>query len=198
MRRLTLLVLLVACLAVVPAAAQSPESVVVQVAVKTSLLGQGATTEERTQHAAQFTRTVACELHRLDAGWGLLEKTSGNNVNGYSVDCVVNRAGEVYDVVRASDAADAAPQWLLADHVDPARWRPPLEADCLGSPPPPDPPPPTVDLTAIVARLDAILARLDLLMAQSQAQDAAQTVALKDAIAQLKAEVAKGIRIRFY
>jgi hypothetical protein len=179
MKRLTLLVLLVACLAVVPAAAQSPESVVVQVALKTSLLGQGATTEERTQHAAQFTRTVACELHRLDAGWGLLEKTSGNNVNGFSVDCVVDRAGNVYD-------------------VDPTRWRQPLEADCLGSLPPPDPPPPTVDLTAIVARLDAILARLDLMMAQSQAQDAAQTVALKDAIAQLKAEVAKGIRIRFY
>lgn len=89
-------------------------------------------------------------------GWGLLEKTAGNNYNGYSVDVIVN-VHELQAVDCLGDAeGEGRPQWAVLPWDDSfaARWRPPVGED----PTPPDPPePPDDDLQA---QLDALGARV--------------------------------------
>ncbi len=83
------------------------------------------------ENAARISRAVAW-AHR-DEGWGLLDKPSGNNVLGYSVDVIINaRERQVVDILGSSEA-ECLPVWNAIEWRDDyaARWRPPLNPDTL-------------------------------------------------------------------
>lgn len=106
--------------------------------------------------AWRITTAVAYQLREL--GWGLLEKSSGNNHLGYSVDVIINpRTRELVDILMDSEGA-ATPIWSPLDYatVDPTRWRPPVPPDGTA---PVDPPAPG-GLEARVAALEARVAGL--------------------------------------
>lgn len=113
-------------------------------------------------NAARISRAVAW-AHRAE-GWGLLEKPTGNNVLGYSVDVIINaREKQVVDILGSSEA-ECYPQWSVIEWRDDyaARWRPPLAPDDAPPVEPPVDPPPSDDTEA---RLDAIEADIILLQA---------------------------------
>jgi len=97
---------------------------------------------------------------RLGGDWGLLAKPTGQNYNGYSIDVILRKSGEAYDILGNSEF-EASPQWNAVGGIDPSRWMPPIGT----VPPPPDPEPPpsgTVEdlLAAIlveVRKLTAVL-----------------------------------------
>jgi hypothetical protein len=92
--------------------------------------------------------------------YGLLAKTSGTNWNGYSIDCLMKRTGETWDVLGDAEGA-AVPQWARttpSGMSDPAKWRAPV-VDTGGPLPPPEEPPPTsppYDDTELRARITAL------------------------------------------
>lgn len=88
--------------------------------------------------AFEITRRVAWAL-RGD-GVGLLQKTSGNNCNGCSVDVVCYRDGTWVDVLINSETENR-PAWQVGpDKLDPSRWLPPIDPG--GTPAPvPEPTP---------------------------------------------------------
>ena len=95
--------------------------------------------------------------HR-QAGWGLLAKTTGANVNGYSMDVIINpRTREAVDILGSAET-EGRPQWLpIAWGVDfAARFVAPTRPGGP-EPPPPPPPPPAPDLEARVARIERVL-----------------------------------------
>jgi hypothetical protein len=95
------------------------KDLVLALAARTNLLGRGADEHERTRNAGEFTRLAQRELHHLD--WRLLRKSSGNNIDGRSVDKLINRvSGEVADVVFSSEGTDARAQWIIVDRLDPS------------------------------------------------------------------------------
>ena len=53
---------------------------------------------------------------------GLLEKTTGTNNNGFSVDIICFKNGDHFDVV---NGATTQAQWSYVGKVDPSRWRAP-------------------------------------------------------------------------
>jgi hypothetical protein len=136
----------------------------------TAGLGLGATPEERSAQAGRFTQRVAAWFYRTDPRWGVLEKTSGNNYQGYSVDCLAYRddaAGLCWlvDIVRASDGPDAAPTWGVVEAPEPlSRWR--ISPEFLDPSAPIDPPPSPAclyvapDLGPVAEALEALTARV--------------------------------------
>ncbi len=112
--------------------------------------------------AFEITQRVAWAL-RGD-GAGLLEKPSGNNCQGYSVDYVIFSGGRGFDMLGDAGGANE-PRWSEAvDMSFIGRWRAPIDP---GDDLPPIPPLPenglTVALAALLARLDALDAKLDTL-----------------------------------
>lgn len=106
------------------------------------------------ENAARISRAVAW-AHRGE-GWGLLDKPTGNNVLGYSVDVIINaRERQVVDILGSSEA-ECVPVWNPIEWRDDyaARWRPPLDPDTLL----PAPDAPTLDHRVLV--LEALVARI--------------------------------------
>jgi hypothetical protein len=130
--------------------------------------------EEVEQDKGLLTRRAAWYVNQQrDLTIGLLEKTSGNNSMGYSVDWHLrNSDGEGWDVATDTEAEgglrEAAPVNGDPHGADPARipsWRPPTaelaQMPDGGVPPEPVPiPPPTDDLTRRVEMLEAQMAQL--------------------------------------
>lgn len=67
-------------------------------------------TDERKieEQKAFLTRRAAYYLNQADSSFGLLSKTSGNNVMGLSVDIVIKRDGTFYDIA-TDDGSQAKP-----------------------------------------------------------------------------------------
>lgn len=92
-------------------------------------------------------------------GWGLLEKTTGTNYQGYAIDVLVNvRARQAVDCLYSSETI-GGPQWSAMAWEDRfiALWRPPLPP--ADGPAPPDPLPPDdcdARMTAIERRVATI------------------------------------------
>lgn len=76
--------------------------------------------------AFAITQNVAWGLRAH--GYGLLDKPSGNNCQGYATDIVMqnNGSGDIVDILGDGGNANV-PQWSTSDTVDPARWRPAVE-----------------------------------------------------------------------
>jgi hypothetical protein len=112
--------------------------------------------------AFQITKRVAWAL-RPD--YGLVAKPTGNNCEGYSVDGIMDRAGNFYDVLVGSGDTNG-PSWQPNGTVAADRFRDaPDPGDTPVDPPaPPPPPPPPVPDTppesdgAIGAKLDILAA----------------------------------------
>lgn len=105
------------------------------------------------ENAWKVTNATAY-THRAE-GWGLLEKLTGQNWQGFSIDRLVNRVTkEVVDCLYSSETI-GRPQWNeeLWEAGFAERWRAPIPPET------PEPPPPD-DLEARVALLEADLADL--------------------------------------
>lgn len=88
------------------------------------------------EQKALLTRRAAYYLNQVDSNLGLLAKTSGNNIQGFSVDIILNKNGDYWDV--ATDTSLGGPE-RLAKPVDGAtqhdeslipRWVKPLPMWC--------------------------------------------------------------------
>lgn len=64
-----------------------------------------------------------------DIGAGIYHKSGGENYNGYSVDIVVFKSGELYDVLGKSETEDN-PQWMQVVG-DVTNWRAPIDPATL-------------------------------------------------------------------
>jgi hypothetical protein len=82
--------------------------------------------EEVEQDKGRITRRAAYYAYQRDTNVGILEKTTGNNARGYSVDIIIAKNGEFWDIV-TDDGREARP--INADaKSDPGlsnRWRQP-------------------------------------------------------------------------
>lgn len=107
--------------------------------------------------AFQITKRVAWRLRDEDAG--LLSKPAGNNCEGYSVDVVAYRDGQIYDVL--ADAGNGnGPLWNDAGRVDPGRWRPAIDpVDEPAKEPEKEPPP--VETPEVLAAIGALTVKVD-------------------------------------
>jgi len=144
------------------------------------VLGQGANEHERRENALRFCNTVARDANRAEPAtrYGLLEKTSGANAFGYAADIIFDyTTGNHFDVVKASEATDAAPAFQNHGPADRQRWRatdpryyvggpvdPPVPNPPTPQPPVPQPPvpgnPTNADILAAVTRLQASFDRV--------------------------------------
>lgn len=138
------------------------ESALVKELARTAKLGQGANAGERSANAGKFTQQVAAVLFRKDPRWGVLAKPSGNNYQGYSVDCLAYRQDtqlELVDIVSSSDMPEAKPSWSAAGTATIDRWRvSPAVADTPG--PGPTPEPESDELVLAIDRLTTVIDRL--------------------------------------
>lgn len=76
----------------------------------TNLIGPLADKDLQRRNHAHFTRLAAFALR--DQGWGNIRKTSGNNVEGFSVDGLVNpRTSTFSDIIADSDGDHPALRW---------------------------------------------------------------------------------------
>jgi hypothetical protein len=120
-----------------------------------------------------------------DANIGLLEKTTGNNSMGFSVDILLDKDGSFWDV--ATDQGGLAMPSDGEERFDPAlaaRWaQPTAELAQIDSAPPvvgPGPgPDPTPDVDEVVALLNDIIAMLERAR-ETQARDTAAIIARDD------------------
>jgi hypothetical protein len=145
--------------------------------------GNNDATKERT-----FTilNQIASELHAIDAGFGLLEKTSGNRWRDRAIDILtyLHPSGvcDHLDVIADAEGADPPekgtpkPAWSNKGPINAARWREPYPVATVPVPSPtptptptptpqpvPTPPPVPVPPDAIVAALHDLQAQLALL-----------------------------------
>ncbi len=133
--------------------------------------------EEVEEQKGLLTRRAAYYSFLKDAQYGILEKTTGNNSKGYSVDIIISVTGLIYDV--ASDNGRIAFPINGGPSNQPdliPRWRQPTaELAGIGIEPPPDPdpnplPPDDDDIKELLAYIieqnNLILARQDNLDAQ--------------------------------
>ncbi len=103
-------------------------------------------------------------LRHANEGWGLVDKPSGSNWTGYSVDVILNRyTGEAVDCLGDSEG-QGVPAWntlSAADTPSVTRWR-----QAIGDvPPEPGVPNPTHgDITARVNALEVELSRIKSLL----------------------------------
>jgi len=133
--------------------------------------------EEVEEQKGILTRRAAYYSFIRDSQYGILEKTEGNNSQGYSVDIIISTTGLIYDV--ASDNGHIAIPINGGPVSKPdliPRWRQPTrELAGIGAEPPPDPDPNPVPpddddikelLAYIIEQNNLILARQDNLDAQ--------------------------------
>lgn len=137
--------------------------------------------------AFEVTKRVA----RRIPGAGVLVKTGGNNVDGFAVD-IVCLGGHIFDILGDSEGA-AIPTWDDKG-VAPGPCAP---VPGVSEPPPApvDPPtqPPAPSTAATVDLQQQQLAALLQMIAELKAQN----VALTQGLADVKAAIAAGIKIRF-
>jgi hypothetical protein len=121
-----------------------------------------------------------------DASIGILEKTSGNNSAGYSVDILIAKDGRFWDI--ATDAAGLAQPVDGEERYDPAlaaKWaQPTRELAGITAPPQPGPGPipgpiPTPGRDEILESLDEIIAMLQR-AEETQARDTAMMIVRDD------------------
>lgn len=179
---------------------------------------------ERTKYPPQITAAQAGALlnavalkHKAE-GFGLLRKDAGNRcplpAGGVTVSCdwiVHLPSGLGCDALGSGPDSDppasgpASPQWCAGVAFDQARFVSPVDTGGGDTPPPdpPDPPPPasgaaTAELQRVqLEALAAIVAKLQEQIDALAVQDTAQTAAIVQAVKDLKAEIAKGIKVRF-
>jgi hypothetical protein len=104
-----------------------------------------------------FLTTLA---QRIGQGAGLLEKSSGANVQGYAHDIICFPDGHHFDVLSDAEGR-AAPSWQDKGLTDPARYRAipgttPPPPPPPGEPPPTTPPPTGTDLARIAGALERL------------------------------------------
>ena len=181
------MIFILALLAALPAAAQSPIDIVREERAKIS-----AAAPIGNALAFEVTKAVA---RRLNAG--VLRKPTGNNQDGFAVDIVCFSDGRIFDMLVDSDGA-AVPGWGEAhgSPVDPGRCQiPPPGSHTL--PPPAPPPPPSDHATADLQRAQLNELREQVaLLTQLLAAIEEQTRQVSGAVLELKQEVKKGIRVR--
>jgi hypothetical protein len=118
-----------------------------------------------------------------DAAIGILEKTTGNNSAGYSVDILIHRDGRFWDI--ATDANGMAMPVDGEERYDPAlaaRWAQPTAelAQIESAPAPgPGPRPPDPSPDEAIAKLDQIIAMLERAQ-ETHARDTAGIIARDD------------------
>lgn len=124
-----------------------------------------------------------------DAYIGLLQKPTGNNSLGYSVDILLHQDGRFWDI--ATDSGGLAMPVDGEERYDPAlaaRWAPPTaelaQIDEVPPGPGPDPgpgprPDPRPDADDVMIKLDQIIAMLER-QEQTQARDTAMIIARDD------------------
>jgi hypothetical protein len=172
---------------------------------------------ERAKYGPQLDTTQAAALldavaSKLGGGWGLLRKTGGNRCpqpgTGVDVSCdwLVNKdtgtgcdaLGSGPDNENGGHTGPSTPQWCGGDPFDRNAWVAPTGGGATPPPPPPPPPPPSGAATAELQQqqLLALLQIIQRLDAQLEAQRA-QGAALAAAVADLKAQIASGVKIRF-
>ena len=130
-----------------------------------------------------LTRRAALYTNARDAEYGILEKKTGNNSEGYSTDIIINKDGNFYDV--ASDNGTIAFPIQGGDHFDLGlvpRWRQPTRAlaklDEVPEPipePEPNPEPPDEVKKLLIELFNMQLetkAQVDLLVARQDTTDA--------------------------
>lgn len=111
---------------------------------------------------AAFVDTVICALNRVDSNWGNLRKNPGQTqVHGHAEDSVLYRSlGQSVDFIASSGTSLARPAWQPdMPRYSVTDWLPPHNCGTV-APPVVTPPTPTVDLSAVLAKLDSISTRL--------------------------------------
>lgn len=125
--------------------------------------------QDLTGPCGAFLITNLAAFRLASEGYGILEKSGGNNCHGYSVDVVVLRDGRIWDVLANSGGDEDGqgqpipntgnvPVWQPGTAVDGNRWRAPLDPS-IDPPPAPEPDPtpePGVDLVPLLQRLDSL------------------------------------------
>lgn len=76
--------------------------------------------------AFEITKQAAWMLR--DIGAGLVDKPTGTQCDGYSVDGVMFQDGAFYDVLIGKTSVNG-PAWSHSDNIDPGRWRSPLQME---------------------------------------------------------------------
>ena len=120
--------------------------------------------EEVEQDKGKITRRAAYYAHQRDSNFGILEKLTGNNARGYSVDIIIARSGDFWDIV-TDNGREARP--INADAKSDAglssRWRQPTR-DLAELPAEPDVPEPDdiggggeVKIVDLAGRLDTLI-----------------------------------------
>jgi hypothetical protein len=148
---------------------------------------------------AQLTRAAAFEINQIDPNVGLLQKTSGNQVHGMSVDGLVDRSnGDFADIATAEGVGGLVvtikAHWIQRNGTAPmtSGWIQPTAALALlpgpmertgeapgpGPDPGPGPQPPS-DNSEVLAKLDQLIDMVDRLMKQ-QAGDTARILERDD------------------
>lgn len=113
------------------------------------------------EQKAYFTRRAAYYQNSVDPTLGLLLKSSGNNVYGFSVDIILRKDGTYYDIA-TDDGQMAQMNRNPGAQVDvslASRWFQPTK-ELAGLSNPPDNPPPTNGNNTDVAELKAAVAKL--------------------------------------
>jgi hypothetical protein len=142
------------------------------------------------ENTVKLLREVAAEVKG-----GILRKTTGNNCRGYSCDIICFSNGQHYDVLIDSDDR-AIPGWNFVGLIDPSRCelvmsQPVPDPDPVEPDPKPEEPKPEVDSILNLLRI------ISLQIAQLNQNQTEQTESLQKAIESLKAEIEKGIKVRF-
>ena len=212
MKRLLLISVLLLGLLAIGAPAFAQENLLADVAAERAKYGSVPSDPE----LCAILNAVAWK--RRDDGWGLSTKPGGTRCRapqGIDVahDILQHRpTNKLFDVfVAAGERAE--PTWTeVAHHDDPGRpWLAPIAPSDGQTEPPPPVDPPATELGPMLLRIIQLLEDLksqmgavhndtwltvEELQKLRQAQEA-QTVALKAAIEELKAQVSRGVKIRF-
>lgn len=163
MKRLLACVLFV--LVSAPVVAQDhPSRVDVVAQAKADLLASG---QDLSGSCGAFAIVRLAAWRMRSEGAGLLDKPSGNNCAGYSVDIIAYADGQIYDVLIASGEQNT-PSWQYAGSGMGSRYHAAIEPP--GQPPAPTPVPtpapvpapiPSIDLSGVYAQFAILNQKLD-------------------------------------
>jgi hypothetical protein len=162
------------------ALAQGPHADTVS-SVKAALVMRGVSLSDSCG-AFEITKRVAWQLR--GEGAGILNKTSGNNCQGYSVDIIVYPGGAAFDILGDAGGANN-PSWNPVG-VNASDYRPAFDpGDVTGSNPGPTPgpvvivpPAPPVDLSQVYNKLDSLYAQAERIFAAQEVEVQARNAQL--------------------
>lgn len=121
-------------------------------------------TEEVEAQKGLLTMRAGYYSNQIDSSIGILEKTFGNNYKGYSVDILIRRNGDFWDVA-TDNGRIALPVNGGTNHDNDLipRWRQPTKelAEVNGNG---EPPPPNGDDDEVLAKLEEIQNQLNTVM----------------------------------